>query len=1149
MSMMRKLAAGAATVALAACLATAAQAQETSGGINGTVTDAAGHTLANAQVTITFTPTNTVRHVTTDAQGGFALRGLEVGGPYTITADDPGHAPKTVGDIQVQLGSAYQVSVALDTPIQEVVVRGARNAVARTLQTGARSTFTQQDLQTLPSLNRDIKDIARLNPFVTIDPTNSNALIIAGNNNRSNTIYVDGARISDNFGLNSNGYPGQRQPIPFDSIQSLNVEIAPTDVQYDNFTGGLLNISTNSGSNEFHGGGFYDYDSNDLGSGQEIRDKAVVFPFKEKRYGIDLNGPIVPDHLFFAFNYETYQSQINNSYGAIDSTALNKVPSVTTAEVNQVSSILQSKYGFNPLGTTITSPLPITDTKFFGKLTWKINNQQRLVFEIQDEVGVTVNTNDQSTTSRNLSYQSDWYNFDQNIRSYIGTLYSDWTPNFHTEISYTRTDQANISNSLAGNDFANFRVITPSLNGAGAGNLYAGPNISRQANALTTLDQVGRIRGTYTIGQHTILLGYERDQLDVFNLFVQDATGFYTFNSINDLQNGNAASLTYANAFDNVKNDGAATWGDVTHSFYIQDEWRLRPDLTFKAGLRAELYEQSDKPRDNPYFAQQYGFSNQGTLDGDNVIEPRLGLNYHPDPTFTAYLGAGKYSGGDPNVWISNDYTNTGNLLGQVTLTCATPGAATCNSSLLNVNGFQVGQAAQAANSASANAGTGITNALSPSFSPPQVYKFSAGFQKTFNFSQLPFIDRYTRFGGEGFAHNVFDSWTVHGDYLYQHDVKEPYWYDALDTIGTVTKAPDGRPVFDPTRFAANPATGRLARTNAYDLVLASTDKGFSAVYAVGLTKSFDWGLTIDATYSHTHSTEVNPGTSSVALSNYAQNAYSDPNNPKVSISNYDFGGQYKFNISYSHRVFGDNLTSIRIYATKRDGQPFSYTFQATVPNANSNIAGTTTVGGSTAIDGQFNLPGAVAQRSAELLYVPKADSTGNVTATSDPIIQYGASFAGSTYTAANGQVLTGVAGFNQFLKDTGLIKYNGEIAPRNAFRSRSVTDADIEFNQEIPVFFPYAKAKAELFFDIFNIGNLINSNYGVLEQYGFPYLASDVVALNCQANAQANSCTGGAANKYQYQSFQRKAPTITTSGSGVPVSLYALKIGVRYKF
>ncbi len=1142
MSIMRKLAAGAATTVLAACLfAGAANAQETSGGLNGAITDGAGKAVANAQVTVTYLPRNEVRHLTTNASGEFTLRNLEPGGPYSITASDSSHEAKTLTDVQVPLGAPAQISLALGGSDNTVVVRATRSTAGNILQTGARSTFTSRDLQSLPSLNRDIKDIARLNPFVTIDPTNSNALIIAGNSNRANTIYVDGAKISDDFGLNGNGYPGQRQPIPFDSIQSLNVEIAPMDVQYGSFTGGLLNINTKSGSNTFHGGGFYEYDSDKLGSGEVLRDRATVFNFKEKYYGLDLEGPIVKDHLFFSFAYEKYESQINNSFGAQDSTALNKVPGVTNAEVAQVSSILQSKYGFDPLGVTVTSPLPVTDEKFFGKLTWQINNQQRLVFEVQDQAGVTTSTNDQSTSGRNLSFLSDWYEFNQNVRSYIGTLYSDWTPNFHTEISYTRRDVENISNSLAGNDFAYFQVRQAAIGSQPGGTLFAGPNISRQANALTVRDQVGRIRGTYTLGQHSILLGYEREQVDVFNLFVQNANGNYTFNSIADLQAGNASSLVYANAFDNVKNDGAANWGYVIDTFYLQDEWRLRSDLTLKAGLRAELYEQSDKPRNNTYFAQQYGLSNQGTLDGDNVIMPRLGLNYHPDPTFNAYVGAGLFSGGSPNVWVSNNYTNTGNLLGQFAISCATPGAATCSPALNNVNGRQVSPIAQAGNAASANAGTGITNALSPDFEPESVWKFTAGFQKTFNISGYPFIGQYTRFGGDGLAHNLFDSWTLHGDYQYQHTNKAIYWTDLLDTVGTVTKAPDGRPVFDATRFNANAATGRLARANAYDLLLNSTDKGFVATYDIGLRKDFDWGLSVDVSYTHTHAEEVNPGTSSVALSNYAQNAFSDPNNPTVSISNYNIAQQIKFNINYSRRIFGDNLTSIRLFAFRRSGLPYSYTFQATLPGT------TNTVGSGTPIDTQYNLAGAVANRSNELLYVPKADSTGNITATSDPIVQYGSSFANSTYVAANGQVLSGVAGFNQFLKDTGLMKYNGSISPRNAFDSKGFTDADIEISQEVPVFFPYKAAKAQLYFDIFNIGNLINSNYGVLEQYGFPYFASDVVALNCQT--QGANCAGGTQNKYQYQSFTRKIPTVTTSANGLPLSLWALKIGFRYKF
>ena len=370
----------------------------------------------------------------------------------------------------------------------------------------------------------------------------------------------------------------------------------------------------------------------------------------------------------------------------------------------------------------------------------------------------------------------------------------------------------------------------------------------------------------------------------------------------------------------------------------------------------------------------------------------------------------------------------------------------------------------------------------------------------------LPAWAQYASWLGNGYH--------LHADYIYQHTNKAVVWKDLLLTKGVVGTAPDGRPVYDLARFAADTPSGRLARGNAYDLVLDSTDRGWGTTFAIGGGRTFDWGLDVDVTYTHTHVEEVSPATSSVALSNYAQNAFSDANNNGVSISNYNVKDQIKFRVAYNHKWFGDNRTSIALYGYKRTGLPYSYTFDSPA-------------GSSTPNDPTFGLAGAVAQRDQELLYVPKADATGNVTATSDPIVHYAANFD--------------VAGFNAFLKQSGLIQYNGQISPRNAFNSRSVSNFDIQFTQEVPVGF----GKAEFYATIFNVGNLINSNAGILEQYGFPYFASDIIAQNCKTQA----CSTGTGNFYQYNTFTQKKPTTYTSSNGLPVSLWALKLGVRYKF
>jgi hypothetical protein len=167
------------------------------------------------------------------------------------------------------------------------------------------------------------------------------------------------------------------------------------------------------------------------------------------------------------------------------------------------------------------------------------------------------------------------------------------------------------------------------------------------------------------------------------------------------------------------------------------------------------------------------------------------------------------------------------------------------------------------------------------------------------------------------------------------------------------------------------------------------------------------------------------------------------------------------------------------------------------------------------------------ATRDRQLLYVPKTDSTGAVTATSDPIVTYGAGFD--------------VAKFNQFLHDNGLLKYAGQITPRNAFFSRPQTTADIRFSQEVPGVFPRG-AKGRFYLDIIDLPNLLNSNWGVVQQIAFPYFYSLIQAVNCQ-NASGN-CAKGVGNFYQYNAQNTRTPSVTDRAS-----VWYMKVGFEFDF
>jgi hypothetical protein len=182
-----------------------------------------------------------------------------------------------------------------------------------------------------------------------------------------------------------------------------------------------------------------------------------------------------------------------------------------------------------------------------------------------------------------------------------------------------------------------------------------------------------------------------------------------------------------------------------------------------------------------------------------------------------------------------------------------------------------------------------------------------------------------------------------------------------------------------------------------------------------------------------------------------------------------------------------------------------------------------------------------------QLLYVPKTDGSGNVTATSDPKVTYNTTF--------------NIPAFNSFLHTSGLLKYAGGIAPRNAFRSSDVNTADIHFAQEVPALFPHG-AKGEVYFDIINLLNMLNRNWGIDNQVGFPYVFAPVTARNCQFSGLTldkvamPTCIAGQGNFYQFDTFR---PQVTSSGANQfstvqslgnpPVPTWVIKFGIRYKF
>ena len=195
------------------------------------------------------------------------------------------------------------------------------------------------------------------------------------------------------------------------------------------------------------------------------------------------------------------------------------------------------------------------------------------------------------------------------MESYIGHLYSDWTANFSTEVKIAKTTQATGQDSLNGAEFFLGSVETST------GTVIAfGPDRFRHGNELDQEFMQYKLKAEYLLGDHTLKAGFEREEVDVDNLFAQNSEGTYAFRTIDDLRNQLAYRVSYANAITNDENDLRAIWGYNYNSVYVQDTWDIRDDLSLLFGLRYDTYESKGEIRENQNFIDRYGFSNTNDL-------------------------------------------------------------------------------------------------------------------------------------------------------------------------------------------------------------------------------------------------------------------------------------------------------------------------------------------------------------------------------------------------------------------------------------------------------------------------------------------------------------------------------------------------------
>lgn len=1088
------LAASAASVSLACGLAAPVHAQETASSVRGTISSASGP-VAGANVTVVHEPSGTSLSVTTDGSGNFAANGLRIGGPFTVTVDASGFESATVSDLHLQAGTTFRLPIVLETA-REIVVTAASLQGALETSTGPITALGRDDIEGVASINRDVRDLARRDPFATLDLTNSRAIEIAGNNGRLNRFSVDGIQFGDDFGLNNGGLPTARGPVPFDAIEQFSVKVAPFDISEGNFQGGAINVILRSGTNRYRGNAFFNYTSDSL-TGDTTSGQVLNLDFDSKQYGGHVSGPIIRDHLFLALTYERTNEANPFDSGPQGQGFAQPIPNLTQPQVDAVSAVAKSRYSYDTLGV-IRSDAE-TDEKFVARLDWNVNDAHRASFTYIRNVGTRANQRNTSTsaTSPSLGLFSTGYELSEEFNSGAFQLNSQWSNAFSTEfrVSYRDNNRGQVSYGAR-----NAGQISVCLDGTSIGVVTAcsnavprvifGPDQFRHSNALNTENLGVEMTARLAAGDHNFKALFSYSDLSVDNLFVPNSLGTYYFDSTADFAIGRANQLTLANAVPSLNPlDGAAVFSAQTYSFGLQDDWQVTDSLLVTLGARYDLLGDGGPPALNNNFTARYGFSNRATFKGRGAFQPRFGFNWKASDRLVIRGGVGVFAGGTPNVFLSNSYSNTGQLTNTITInrdaTCNTAGTL-CDSALnnlANLSTFSPTVTNFLATNVAALANAPV-NAIDPNL------KVARQMRATIS------VDYEADLGPLG------DGWLLGANFLYGNVLEGYAWTDIRSVrIGTL---PDGRPRY-----------GNLAGTTGsnQDLLMTNSNLGRSYIGVVRFAKDWDNGLSIGGSYTRSDVDDQNAITSTTAASLYNNNAMIDPNTAAYGRSIYEITNQWKFDINFRTELFGDNETRFTLFGEYRSGRPYSLTMIDSSGTSSSN---------------RSSVLGTVGTGSNALLYVPSL---------ADPRVSF--------------DTVASEAAFNALVTQLGIEKYRGGIVPKNSQSSPNFFKVDLHVSQELPLF--VGSAKLQLFADIENVLNLIDSDWGALRQVGFPYNAG-LLNVSCLSVATPTGTAPGAGvtntastqTCAQYRYANVRAPNENLSSRQ---SLYGIRVGARIKF
>jgi hypothetical protein len=1052
--------------------------------MSGRVVDNSGETLPGANVVATHMPSGTRYGAVTNIDGRYTIPGMRVGGPYSVTVSFIGFETQTVEGVFLSLGIAANVNVTMlgdGEELAEVVVTGDKNAVFSSDRTGATTAIGNETINKLPTISRRINDFTRLTP-------QANGSSFGGQDSRLNNITVDGSYFNNSFGLGSQ--PGDRtgvSPISLDAIDQISVNVAPYDVRQGNFTGAGVNTVTRSGTNEFTGSAYYFWRGSDNVGTQAGDNSFDPGEFKYRQVGFRLGGPIIKNKLFFFASFEDDKETTpgTNFVANSGSDAIGgNTTRVLASDLNTLSSYLRNNFGYE------TGPYQGYDhstiaTKFLAKVDYNINDKNKLSVRYNhlDSSTDVLLSNSSSlgfgsrrSNLNGLNFQNSNYKILENIRSIVAELNTRISPTMTNNliVGYTYQDE---SRGTRGEFFPLVDILKDGATYTTFGFEPFTPSNELRYKTFQIQDNLQIFKG-----KHTITTGFSLERYESENVFFPGSQSAYVYNSLEDFYADADAYLAGTTPTSTVRRF------QVRYSNIPGQEKPIQPLKVTYGGIYGQDEIQVNKDFlvtvglriDVPFFAET-GLRNQ-EVEGFNFRNPagetvKFRTDKLPDANILW----------SPRVGFNYDLSDgarTTQVRGGTGVFTGRPAYVWISNQVGN-NGILTGF-------------DRFDNTTTRPFNPdPDFYKPStvtgapaanyelALTEPTFKFPQIWRTN-------VAIDHRLPGGIIATAEFLYNKDVNGVSYYNAnlAPANGSFT-GPDGR-----DRWVGGNAATRINGKIDNAVTLGNQAIGNSWVASISLEKPFANGLYLKGFYSYGEAKNtIDAG--SIAFGSWNNNQHQgDPNNPGLGFSANSMGHRIVAVANYSVDLFSFGTTSFSLFWEGR-----------TIGNA-SYVYG-----------GDFNGDGGF---SNDLLYIPANASETN-------FVQFTSS--GRTFTPAEQ-----AAAWESFIQQDKYLSANrGQIAERGAVFLPMVYRADFSASQTLLT--TSKKQNLEFRVDILNVGNLLNSNWGVGQ---FMTSTSPLVPAGVDANNRPQFRFRNLGNTLISDSFTPSA------GAG---DVWRLQFGLRFNF